>query len=163
MARVEELATTLTPEEVRAINTAGLHVGRVVDERKADFETGDFLVRNVLGADRDTGAIAVDDEIEVGTTVQFHLRDAAAAHDDLDRLLCLSEEALHAEAALLFTCNGRGSHLFGTTDHDAGLVTARLGEIPTAGMFAAGELGPIGGRNELHSFTASMLLLRERR
>jgi small ligand-binding sensory domain FIST len=161
LTRLDELSGSLSPDEVRAINSGGLHLGRVVDERKAEFGPGDFLVRQVLGGDRQTGAIAVNDDLEVGTTVQFHVRDADAAHQDLEGLLTREGPAAQAEAALVFTCNGRGRHLFGTPDHDAELVSQVLGPIPTAGFFAAGELGPIGGHNALHSFTASVLLLRE--
>jgi small ligand-binding sensory domain FIST len=157
--RLDEIAGTLAPEEVRAINAGGLHIGRVVDERKAEFGPGDFLVRQVIGGDRETGAIAVNDAVVVGTTVQFHVRDAAAAHAELDTMLT---SLAPADAALLFSCNGRGARLFGIPDHDAGLVRDRLGRLPTAGFFAAGELGPVSGRNELHSYTASLLLLRER-
>jgi small ligand-binding sensory domain FIST len=160
LERLDEIAGRLAPEEVRAINAGGLHIGRVVDERKAEFGPGDFLVRQVIGGDRETGAIAVNDEVEVGTTVQFHVRDAAAAHAELDTMLSSSSEEV--DAALLFSCNGRGARLFGVPDHDAGLVSERLGRVPTAGFFAAGELGPVSGRNELHSYTASILLLRER-
>jgi len=161
LERLEEIAGKLAPEEVRAINTGGLHIGRVVDERKADFGPGDFLVRQVIGGDRDTGAIAVNDVVEVGTTVQFHVRDAAAAHAELDTMLSSLPSDDAADAALLFSCNGRGARLFGVPDHDAALVSDRLGRVPTTGFFAAGELGPVSGRNELHSYTASMLLLRE--
>jgi small ligand-binding sensory domain FIST len=153
LGRLRELAESATPEELELIQR-GLHVGLVVDEHKADFTRGDFLVRNVLGADRDSGAIAVGDQVEVGQTVQFQVRDADAADEDLRELL----RGVDAEAALLFTCNGRGSHLFGTPDHDAGLVASMLGPIPTAGAFCAGEIGPVGGRNFLHGFTASLAL-----
>src|SRR5579871_404280 len=161
LERLEEIAAKLAPEEVRAINTGGLHIGRVVDERKADFAPGDFLVRQVIGGDRDTGAIAVNDAVEVGTTVQFHVRDAAAAHAELDTMLSSASVSAPPDAALLFSCNGRGARLFGVPDHDAALVSDHLGRVPVAGFFAAGELGPVSGRNELHSYTASMLLLRE--
>ena len=159
LERLDELASGLSPDEVRAVNSGGLHLGRVVDERKADFGPGDFLVRQVLGGDRQSGAIAVNDEVEVGTTVQFHVRDAEGAHEELDGLL----GGRSAEAALLFTCNGRGRNLFGVPDHDAELLAERIGAIPTAGLFAAGELGPVAGQNRLHSYTASVLLLRENR
>jgi small ligand-binding sensory domain FIST len=99
----------------------------------------------------------------VGTTVQFHIRDADAAHDDLVGLLADRLEGLEPDAALLFTCNGRGRNLFGAPDHDADEVAVATGSIPTAGFFAAGELGPIAGHNHLHSYTASVLLLREQR
>jgi small ligand-binding sensory domain FIST len=63
-----------------------------------------------------------------------------------------------ARSALLFTCNGRGSRLFGTPDHDVGVVEEVLGPIPLAGAFCAGELGPIGQQNHLHGFTASLAI-----
>ena len=121
----------------------------VVDEHRVEFGRGDFLVRNVIGADRESGAIAVGDRVEVGQTVQFHVRDAAAADEDLHELL----QGTSAEGALLFTCNGRGERLFGVPNHDAAMVEALLGPLPAAGGFCAGEIGPIGGRNFLHGFT----------
>jgi small ligand-binding sensory domain FIST len=149
--RLQEIAAAAS-EEDRELLRSGLHVGLVVDEHKAEFERGDFLVRNLLGADRESGALAVGDRVNVGQTVQFHVRDAAAADEDLRELL----GGVDADAALLFTCNGRGRHLFGTPDHDAGLVEQLLGPIPVAGCFCAGEIGPVGGRNFLHGFTATM-------
>jgi small ligand-binding sensory domain FIST len=151
--RLRELAEAVTDDE-RELLQNGLHLGIVVDEHQADFGRGDFLVRNVIGADRDTGAIAVGDRVAVGQTVQFHVRDAAAADEDLRALLAGAE----GDGALLFTCNGRGRHLFGTPDHDAGLIAEVLGPLPAAGGFCAGEIGPVGGRNFLHGFTASLAL-----
>ncbi|HEX2064593.1 MAG TPA: FIST N-terminal domain-containing protein, partial [Acidimicrobiales bacterium] len=147
----------MSEEDVHLINQ-GLHLGQVIDERKAEFGRGDFLVRNVLGADQETGAIAVNDLVEVGGTVQFHVRDAATADEDLRQMLTGHE----ADGALLFTCNGRGARLFGSPDHDAAVLDDEVG-APTAGFFAAGEFGPVGGRNFVHGFTASIALLRERR
>ncbi|HVM64883.1 MAG TPA: FIST N-terminal domain-containing protein, partial [Acidimicrobiales bacterium] len=117
LERLDELAATLATEEIRAINTGGLHIGRVVDERKAEFGPGDFLVRQVIGGDRESGAIAINDVVEVGTTVQFHLRDAAAAHAELDTMLSTLTPTPSPEGALLFSCNGRGARLFGVPDH----------------------------------------------
>jgi small ligand-binding sensory domain FIST len=154
--RLRELAEAVTDDE-RELLQNGLHLGIVVDEHQADFGRGDFLVRNVIGADRDTGAIAVGDRVAVGQTVQFHVRDAAAADEDLRALLAGAE----GDGALLFTCNGRGRHLFGTPDHDAGLIAEILGPLPAAGGFCAGEIGPVGGRNFLHGFTASLALFAE--
>lgn len=153
LERLRELAESVSEEE-RALLQQGLHLGFVVDEHQAVFTRGDFLVRNVLGADRDTGAIAVGEHVEVGRTVQFHVRDAAAADEDLRALLT----GIEARAALMFTCNGRGRGLFGVPDHDASVVAELLGPVPTAGMFCAGELGPVGSRNFLHGFTASLAL-----
>lgn len=153
LERLREVAGDATVEE-RELLSSGLHLGIVVDEHRHDFGRGDFLVRNVLGADRATGAIAVGMRVDVGQTVQFHVRDAAAADEDLRELLT----GQRAAGALLFTCNGRGERLFGTPDHDAGVVEALLGPIPAAGAFCAGEIGPVGGRNFLHGFSASVAL-----
>ena len=157
LERLNELVGTLSPAD-RTLMSRGLHMGVVVDETKPEFTRGDFLVRNVLGADRDNGAIAVGDEVAIATTVQFHVRDAETADEDLRSLLATAEAA---DAALVFTCNGRGTHLFGDPHHDAELVAA-VTEGRCAGMFCAGEIGPIGGRSFLHGFTASIALFRER-
>jgi len=96
----------------------------------------------------------VGDTVPVGRTVQFQVRDADSADEDLRDLLTSAE----ADAALLFTCNGRGQRLFGEPDHDAGVIDQLLGPLPLAGCFCAGELGPVGARNFLHGFTASLAL-----
>ncbi len=151
MARLQELVQAATDPE-RELMRNGLHLGVVVDEHKLDFARGDFLIRNVLGADRRNGAIAIGDRVEVGTSVQFQVRDAESADEDLRALL----SGVGGDAALLFTCNGRGRHLFPEPNHDAGAVEELLGPVPLAGAFCAGEIGPIGGRNFLHSFTAGV-------
>jgi len=142
-------------ERDRRLLTGGLHLGRVIDEHSEGSEGGDFLIRGVLGADRESGAMAVGDEVEVGETVRFHVRDADSAADDLRGSLAGLERP---RGALLFTCNGRGSRLFAAPDHDASLVAKELEEPPVAGFFAAGELGPVGPRSFLHGFTASLAL-----
>lgn len=136
---------------------AGLHIGLVIDEYADEHGTGDFLVRSILGADEEHGALAVGDVVSVGQTVRFHVRDAESADEDLRRLLLSDSPRPVPDAALLFTCNGRGSHLFGSPHHDAELVSEALGGAPLAGFFAAGELGPVGGRSHVHGFTASLL------
>jgi len=138
----------------RQLAGQGLHCGVVIDETKDEFERGDFLIRGVLGADRATGAVAVGDTVAVGSTMQFQVRDAASADEDLHALLT----GRGARGALVFTCNGRGRRLFGTPDHDAIVVGELLGTSAVAGMFCAGELGPVGGRNAVHGFTASIAL-----
>ena len=147
-------------EADRSLAAHGLHCGIVIDDRKLDYERGDFLIRGVLGADRDRGAIAVGDHVPVGATVQFHVRDAASADDDLNTLLVRARVDGPAKAALVFTCNGRGFHLFGSEHHDAEAVQEALGPLPLAGMFCAGEIGPLNGRNHLHGFTASVAVFR---
>ena len=153
LERIQELAADLDEGE-RAQLQQGLHLGVVVDEHKVEFGRGDFLVRNIVGARADDGALAVGASLDVGQTVQFQLRDAASADVDLHSML-----AGHSAAgALLFTCTGRGERLFGVPDHDARVVRDVLGAVPLAGGFCAGELGPVGGRNHLHGFTASLAL-----
>lgn len=154
LERLKSLAATLDPAE-RTLLNRGVHLGLVIDEHKVTFDRGDFLIRNVLGGDVTTGAMQLDDEIEVGATVQFQVRDAASADEDLRHLV----DGRSADTALLFTCNGRGRQLFGAPDHDAGVISDSLGGAPLAGMFCAGEIGPVGGRNFLHGFTASVALL----
>jgi small ligand-binding sensory domain FIST len=158
LQRLREMVTKLSPED-RALVGQGLHVGRVIDEYKAEPERGDFLVRGVIGVDQESGALAVGDRIEVGETIRFHVRDADTADEDLRDLL--DREAKPAAGALLFTCNGRGSRLFSVPDHDASLVSEKLGGLPLAGFNCAGEIGPVGGKNFLHGFTASIALFDE--
>ena len=160
VVRLQELAAALSSRD-RDLLVQGLHVGLVINEYQAESRQGDFLIRSVVGADPDSGAIAVGEEIEVGQTVQFHVRDAESADEDLQRTLARESTVLagrRAAGALLFTCNGRGSRLFPGPDHDAGLLAEVLGDIPVAGFFCAGELGPVGGQNFLHAFTASIAL-----
>lgn len=154
--RLREALASLT-EPDRELARRGLHVGRVVDEHRVDLGRGDFLVRNLVGIDADRGSIAVNDLVEVGSTVQFQVRDADAADEDLRDLL----GGHAADGALVFTCNGRGARLFGAPDHDAEVVTSLTGSRATAGMFCAGEIGPVGGRPFLHGFTASIALFRD--
>jgi small ligand-binding sensory domain FIST len=155
---VDQIRTTLSSAEVTGIEANGLFVGRLIDERLVDPGPGDYLVRSVLGADRATGAVAVDDQVPIGSTVRFHVRDAATAHDELGTLLADRE----AQAGLAFLCNGRGTRLFDDPHHDAGLLGRALGPVPMGGFFAAGEFGPVGGHNFVHGFTASVALLRPR-
>ena len=160
LVRLREMAAAL-PTRDQELLAQGLQLGVVIDEYQAEPGQGDFLIRGVVGADPDSGAMAVGDQIQVGQTVQFHVRDAQSADEDLRRALERESAALGGRrpaGALLFTCNGRGSRLFDQPDHDAGLIAAMLGDIPVAGFFCAGELGPVGGQNFLHTFTASIAL-----
>jgi small ligand-binding sensory domain FIST len=159
LQRLREMVAAL-PEEQRDLVGQGLQIGIVVREYDDVPARGDFLVRPVTGADETSGAVEVGEVVQVGTAVQFHVRDADAADDDLRVALHHAREAAPGRPAggLLFTCNGRGRRMFGAPDHDASLVEDLLGGIPLAGFFAAGELGPIGERNALHGFTASLAL-----
>jgi small ligand-binding sensory domain FIST len=166
---IEELASAPALERLRSaladlvsrereLASQGVMLGVVIDENKPDYERGDFLVRPIIGADPERGWIAVGDRVRVGQTVRLQVRDEASADEDLRHALRLQSEALTtsgAAGALLFTCNGRGSHMFTVPDHDAGAIEDALG-VPAGGFFCAGEIGPVGGRNFLHGFTATM-------
>jgi small ligand-binding sensory domain FIST len=162
LQRLREIVERL-PRDEQELVSHGLVIGIVVDEHLATPGQGDFLIRGLHAADASTGVIEIGDVVEVGATVQFQVRDAAGADKDLR----LAVERAAAElpgspvGALLFTCNGRGRRMFGVADHDASMIAQLLGRIPLAGFFAAGEIGPIAGRNALHGFTASMALFTE--
>jgi small ligand-binding sensory domain FIST len=159
MQVVRDIASELD-EQNRALMQDGLLVGRVVNEYKERFGRGDFLIRNVIGVGPDESYLAVSDFFRVGQTVQFHVRDARTAEEDLH--LLLDAQAMHGEPAGIFlcTCNGRGEGMFGQTGYESDIIRRRLGTVPIAGFFAAGEIGPIGRSNFVHGFTASMALFR---
>jgi small ligand-binding sensory domain FIST len=162
LKRLQDVFESMEGTQRRDAHRA-LHLGIVVDEHGSHFERGDFLVRNLIGADQQAGAVAIGDVVQEGQTVQFHLRDATSASDDL-HLRLAEDRAKHNNpplGALLFSCCGRGEGLFGHPHHDSGVVRERLGPIPTAGFFAQGEIGPVGGRNFLHGYTASVVIFSE--
>jgi small ligand-binding sensory domain FIST len=162
LARLQELWPTLSSTD-QALFQKSPHIGRVMNEYRGEFSQGDFLVRNVMGLDQDTGALAITDHVRVGQTVQFHLRDAQSASEDLHTMLKRnrSKESRAPAGGLVFTCNGRGSRLFEKPNHDAQAIRAEIGKVPLAGFFAQGEIGPVGGQNFIHGFTASVLLFDE--
>ena len=157
LERLGEVISGLDADEREAAND-GMLLGIVIDENRPEHTRGDFLVRPIVGADRDSGAIAVGEEVRVGQTVRLHVRDGVSADADLREALALQAGAMGeggAAGALMFTCNGRGRGLFGVADHDADAVEDALG-APVGGFFCAGEIGPVGGRNFLHGFTATI-------
>ncbi len=156
---LRDLFQELSSDDQRRIEE-GLHIGRVINEYQGTFQRGDFLVRNVMGAD-DTGAIEITDVVRVGQTIQFHVRDAETADEDLRSLLAARKPSGRPVGALLFTCNGRGTRLFDKADHDVGVIHEVHGAIPVAGFFAMGEIGPIGGQNFVHGYTASIVIFEQ--
>jgi small ligand-binding sensory domain FIST len=155
---VQQIVSELSPRE-RGLIAGGLLIGVVIDGGKPEYEQGDFLVRGVLGADPDSGALVIGAHVEPGQVVRLHARDARSADEDLRQALQLRAQALGGEpaaGALVFSCNGRGSAMFGIPDHDVAAVERELSGAPTAGFFAAGEIGPVGGRSFLHGFTATL-------
>jgi small ligand-binding sensory domain FIST len=157
---VQVIISELSPRE-RGLVAGGLLIGVVIDGGKPEYEQGDFLVRGVLGADYESGSLVVGTPVSPGQVVRLHARDARSADEDLRQALELRIQALAgdpAAGALVFSCNGRGSAMFGAPDHDALTVERELGGVPAAGFFAAGEIGPVGGRSFLHGFTATVAL-----
>jgi len=154
------------PPDQRLRAQQNLLVGLATDEYKDEFRRGDFLVRNLVGADRERGLLALNAYPRVGQTVQFQMRDAGAADEDLRDLLAALQRRLAGVeplGALLCVCNGRGVGLFGEADHDARTVAGVLGRLPLAGFFCNGEIGPVGPRIFLHGFTASLAVIVPRR
>jgi small ligand-binding sensory domain FIST len=159
LGKLEQVITGLAPED-QALASRGLQIGIAMDEYADEHGSGDFLVRGVAGADEDRDGIVVGDVVEVGRTVRFQVRDADAADADLVAALAGFRKRGGIDpvvGALLFSCNSRGTGLFASADHDVLAVRRGLGTSGVAGFFAAGEIGPVGGRNHLHGFTASVL------
>jgi small ligand-binding sensory domain FIST len=142
-------------ERERELISSGLLLGIVIDSGKPEYEQGDFLVRGVVGADTERGSIALGELVRPGQVVRLHARDAHSADRDLSRGLAALGPAAPA-GALCFTCTGRGRGLFGVPDHDASTLARAFVGAPTAGFFAAGEIGPVRGANFQHSFSASV-------
>lgn len=159
LEQLQELFQRSTPTDQERMRQ-GMHLGLAMNEYQDTFRPGDFLIANVIGADNEQGALAVGKLLRVGQTVQFHVRDAETADEDLHQLLGdqSSRAAPPPKAALLFSCNGRGTRLFPQPHHDATAIQSQFGPIPLAGFFAQGELGPVGGRNYIHGYTASIAL-----
>ncbi len=148
-------------EKDRARNN--LFAGLAMSEYLDDYKRGDFLIRNILGADPEAGAVAIAGPVRVGQTLQYQLRDRDSADEDLRELCHTAEdEGCRPFASLLFACNGRGRGLFNVPDHDAGVLAEIFGAHPSVGFFCNGEIGPVGRQNHLHGYTASILLLCDR-
>ncbi|MAG55829.1 MAG: hypothetical protein CMJ83_06025, partial [Planctomycetes bacterium] len=168
MKVLQEVASGLPPQE-QSLLQHGIFVGCAIDEYRSSFARGDFLIHSIVHADPETGTLAISGEVRPGTTVQFHVRDADSADEDLREMLARvssgvgsgGDDPSYAGAAL-FSCNGRGTRMWDTPGHDVGVLRTSAGAVPVAGFFCAGELGPIGGRNFIHGYTASVALFRPR-
>ncbi|MCH7616053.1 MAG: FIST C-terminal domain-containing protein [Nitrospinae bacterium] len=142
-----------------------LQVGIAFDEQRERLDQGDFLIRGVIGGDQRSGGVAISDLVEEGQTVQFHLRDPKAASEELNLLLAKDQVEFPnktPKGALLFTCNGRGRQFFAEPHHDVRALQKRAEGLPIAGFFASGEIGPVGGKNFLHGYTASIAMFAEK-
>jgi small ligand-binding sensory domain FIST len=161
LERLRDELTALSPEE-QSLAARGLLAGLVIDENKSEYSRGDYLMRGLLGIDEARGALALGDRVRVGQTLRFHVRDAASADADLRDSLGDALGGAEPAGALLFTCNGRGTHMFGEENHDARVVGEALAGDAVAGFFCGGEIGPVGGRAFLHGFTATLAVFLSR-
>jgi small ligand-binding sensory domain FIST len=158
LERAEQVLRQLAEREREHLKH-GLYVGRPA--RSGASARGDYLIRNLLGADRERGAIAIGDHIAEHERLRLHVRDAQTAREDLEMLLSPQVVDVAAGAALVFACNSRGRGLHGRSDGDISIVQSALGgAVPAAGMFCAGEIGPVAGNNFLHGHTASIAIVR---
>jgi len=161
LAWIQDLSSELT-EEDRLLLQNGLFVGRSIKPGQETLGRGDFIIRGVVGVDQQNGAIAIGDSIMDGETIQFHLRDALTAKEDLEMMLIPQVFRQPPSGALLFSCNGRGTRLYDHPNGDISVIQASLEGTHLAGFFCAGEIGPIGGANFLHGNTASLVIFRPR-
>jgi small ligand-binding sensory domain FIST len=160
---LQQLYESLDPRD-RELFRHSLFVGLVMREKSEVYRRGDFLIRNVAGLDAERGALLVGARVAEGTIVQFHLRDADTSAEDLEQMLSslVPEQRHEARGALLFSCLGRGRHLYGRVDHDTESFRRHLGEVPLGGFFCNGEIGPVHGTTFVHGYTSSFGLFRPR-
>jgi small ligand-binding sensory domain FIST len=157
---LRELYEASSPGD-RELFRGSLFVGVVMREGESEYGPGDFLIRNLVQLDGETGVMAIAADVREGSVVQFHLRDAETSAEDLRHHLSDSSIGGVPAGALLFSCLGRGRHLYGTPDHDSQMFTARYGRVPMGGFFCNGEIGPVHGRTFLHGYTSSFGLFRD--
>jgi small ligand-binding sensory domain FIST len=159
---LQELYEKLSDADCKLLQQA-LFLGLLMDELEGEPRPGRFLIRNLLGIDPERGALAVGEELRNGQIVQFHLRDARTSAEDLKSVLrdfVTTDTGEGVHGALLFSCLGRGVHLYGKPDHDTDIFRNVLGAVPLGGFFCNGEIGPVGGSTHLHGYTSSFGLFR---
>jgi small ligand-binding sensory domain FIST len=162
---LEELVETLNDYDRQLLQTS-LFLGLEMNPFEDHPKQGDFLIRNLIGADRSSGALAIGAHLREGMLVQFHLRDKIMSAEDLELLLTryrAGNTPDDIQGALLFSCLGRGEHLYGKPNHDSDLFKNKLGEIPLGGFFCNGEIGPVGKTTFLHGYTSSFGIFKEMR
>jgi small ligand-binding sensory domain FIST len=160
---LRELFVEADEDDQRLLQHA-LQLGVLVNEARSEFSHGDFLIRNIVGMQQESGVMAVGSSLRTGQTIRFHVRDRdAAAHDLRAQLRRRANRGVdHLGAVLQFSCLGRGHHLFGEPHHDAKLIQKHLGPIPAGGFFCNGEIGPVAGSTYVHGFTAALALFKSR-
>jgi small ligand-binding sensory domain FIST len=162
MEVLQEINETLD-ENDRNLMKSSLFLGIEMDPMKDDPMQGDFLIRNLMGVDHQSGALAIGSLLREGQLVQFHLRDKIMSAKDLELLLARYQSAGIADdasGALLFSCLGRGQYLYGKRNHDTDMFKDKLGDVPLGGFFCNGEIGPVGKATFLHGYTSSFGIFR---
>jgi small ligand-binding sensory domain FIST len=119
-------------------------------------DTGDYLVRNILGVDPQNNLVAVGETVEPGDELLFCRRDQQTAEDDLSRMLAVIKAQLNApiRGGVYYSCLGRGQHMFGAPNRELGLISETLGDFPLVGFFANGEIS----HNRLYGYTGVLTL-----
>lgn len=161
---LQKLSETLDARDKELLRHS-LFLGIVMKESQREYRQGDFLIRNIVGMDPETGVLAIGAKLKENLVVQFHLRDAVTSAEDLEELLSRYKsgpQIVRPEGSLLFSCLGRGMNLYGRPDHDTDLFRRHLGELPLGGFFCNGEIGPVHGTTFLHGYTSSFGLFRKR-
>ena len=160
--RLEQLIGGLGPQD-RALAQRALFIGLAPRGDLERYETGDFLIRNIIGVEPPTGALAIAGEPADGMVVQFHLRDAQTSSAEIEQLLQRRARAgtERLRGALLFSCLGRGIHLYGEEGHDSEVIQRRLGDVPIGGFFCNGEFGPVRGETHQHGYTSVIALFSD--
>ncbi len=163
LSMLHDVLSGLSLEDRELAQRGSVFIGVVINEMQQHFSPGDFLIRNIIGIDPDTGAIAVADQTHVGQTIQFQLRDPSTSRQELRRLLHELGQAhsvMPPAGCLLFNCTGRGKSLYGISHQDVKTIQTISGKVPIGGFFCNGEIGPVGGTNLLHGYTASLGIFR---
>lgn len=160
---LHEVIQRLTQHEQQLVQES-LLIGIAMDEFREKHKPGDFLIRNILGIDPNTGALVISELMREEQTIQFHVRDAATSADDLRFLLkdYRDKQSAQAQGALLFACLGRGQHLYNMPNHDSDCFREYMGSVPLGGFFCNGEIGPVGGTTFLHGFTSAFGIFRQK-
>jgi small ligand-binding sensory domain FIST len=145
-------------ENDKSLVQTSLVLGIEMDPLKDNPQQGDFLIRNIMGVEREIGGIQVGTLLREGQLVQFHLRDKAMSAEDLKLMLNrykANKNFKNTSGALLFSCLGRGQYLYGKPNHDSDMFRDHIGDIPLGGFFCNGEIGPVGKTTFLHGYTSS--------
>jgi small ligand-binding sensory domain FIST len=122
----------------------------------AGTDTGDYLVRNLIGVDSSRGLVAIGDNVEAGQELLFCRRDHASAVEDMRRMLESIQQGLYTKprGAVYYSCLGRGANLFGPDSEELKLIQMALGDLPLVGVYCNGEIS----HNRLYSYTGVLTL-----